>query len=317
MLGAHTTADEVLAGVDLTGKRALVTGVSSGLGLETARALLAHGAEVVGAARNLEKAGAIFAAGGVAGGRPARLRLVQLDLASLASTRRAADGLLADGDHFDIVIANAGIMAVPFARTSDGFELQLGTNHLGHFSFINRISPLMDDGARLVTLSTAGHRFSDVDLDDPNFVRTPYDPWIAYGRSKTANILFAVEFDRRHRTRGIRAVAVHPGAVSTGLDQHLSDADMNELRARIRQLVPGAGGPPMTVKTAAQGAAAPIWAAVVAAGDEVGGRYCVDFHAAQVADGVGAHDTVRSYAVDDDNARALWLKSEEWVGERF
>ena len=129
------------------------------------------------------------------------LTLVELDLASLASVRAAADGLVADGRRFDLVICNAGVMATPFGKTADGFETQFGTNHLGHFTFVNRIASLMRPGARLVNLSSAGHQMSDVDLDDPNFERTPYDPWAAYGRSKTANILFAVEFDRRHRER--------------------------------------------------------------------------------------------------------------------
>ena len=308
------SADQVLSGFDLTGKRALVTGVSGGIGAETARALVAHGAHVVGAARDLARA---EAATHDVRGSASRLELLQLDLASLASVRAASAQLRTDRGRFDIVIANAGIMAVPFGRTADGFELQLGTNHLGHFAFVNGIASLMNDGARLVTLSTAGHRFSDVDLDDPNFDRTPYDAWTAYGRSKTANILFAVEFDRRYGHRGVRAVAVHPGAVDTGLSRHLSEEDMADLRERIKNLVPGTGGPPMSVKTAAQGAAAPIWAAVVADGADVGGRYCVDFHPAQVADGVGAHDTVRSYAVDSEHAQALWARSEEWVGERF
>src|SRR5690349_13305064 len=194
---AKSTTDDVLAGIDLTGKRILVTGVSAGLGVETAQALIARGASVVGTARDLGKARAATA--GMTG-----LELVEMDLASLASVRAAADALHAKGDEFDVVIANAGVMATPFGKTQDGFETQFGTNHLGHFVFVNRIAPLIRDGGRLVNLASSGHRFSDVDLDDPNFETTSYEPFLAYGRSKTANVLFAVEFDRRHKGRGVR-----------------------------------------------------------------------------------------------------------------
>src|SRR5260221_7677724 len=187
--GAKSTTDEVLAGVDLTGKRVLVTGVSAGLGVETARALAAHGAEVVGTARDLAKAERALSEAGAK-----NVELVELDLAELKSVRTAADKLNADGRKFDLVIANAGVMRTPFGHTADGFETQFGTNHLGHFVLVNRIARLITDGGRLVNLSSAGHRYSDVDLDDPNFGRTPYDPMAAYGRSKTANILFAVAF---------------------------------------------------------------------------------------------------------------------------
>ncbi|MBP8233558.1 MAG: SDR family NAD(P)-dependent oxidoreductase, partial [Rhizorhabdus sp.] len=214
--GATTTTDEVLDGVDLTGKRYLVTGVSAGLGVETARALVAHGAAVVGAARDLAKAESATAeVRAAAENGTGSFELLQLDLASLASVRAAADRLLADGRRFDAVIANAGIMATPEGRTADGFELQFGTNHLGHFLFVNRIAPLIVDGGRFVGLSSGAHHFSDIDLDDPNFETTPYDPWRAYGAAKTANALFAVEFDRRHRGRGIRAASVHPGGINT------------------------------------------------------------------------------------------------------
>src|SRR6476469_5180062 len=216
--GAQSTTDEVLAGVDLTGKRVLVTGVSAGLGVETARTLKAHGAEVVGTARDLGKAQAALTAAGVW-----PIELVEIDLADLKSVRAGADAILADGRSFDVVVANAGVMAVPEKReTADGFELQFGTNHLGHFVLVNRIEPLIKDGGRLLNLSSAGHRYSDINLDDPNFEHTEYTPFGAYGRSKTANILFAVEFDRRHKGRGVRATAVHPGGIQTELGRHFS-----------------------------------------------------------------------------------------------
>jgi NAD(P)-dependent dehydrogenase (short-subunit alcohol dehydrogenase family) len=214
--GATSTTEDVLKGVNLNGKRVLVTGVSAGIGVETARSLAAHGAHVVGAARDLKKAEAATASvrkDATANG--GSFELVELDLGSLKSVRACADKLLAKGEPFDVVIANAGVMATPFGHTADGFETQFGTNHLGHFVLANRIAPLIRAGGRLINLSSAGHRLSNVDLDDPNFERTPYEPRVAYGRSKTANILFAVAFDQRHRTRGVRAAAVHPGVIQT------------------------------------------------------------------------------------------------------
>ena len=220
--GATSTTDDVLSGIDLRGKRILVTGVSAGLGVETARALAAHGAQVTGAARDLEKAEAATAqVRKDAAANGGSFGLVALDLASLKSVRACADALVADGRPFDVVIANAGVMRTPFGHTADGFETQFGTNHLGHFVLVNRIASLIAPCGRLVNVSSAGHRYSDVDLDDPNFERAPYDPVIAYGRSKTANILFAVEFDRRHRARGVRATALHPGGILTELGRHL------------------------------------------------------------------------------------------------
>ena len=201
--GATSTTDEVLAGVDLSGKRILVTGVSAGLGVETARVLAAHGAQVVGAARDLIKAKAATEQVRAQAANGGGLELIELDLASLASVRACADGLLADGRPFDVIIANAGVMACPKSYTGDGFETQFGTNHLGHFVLVNRIASLLGPGSRLVNLSSSGHRFADVDLEDPNFDHTPYAEFVAYGRSKTANVLFAVEFDRRHKGGGV------------------------------------------------------------------------------------------------------------------
>jgi NAD(P)-dependent dehydrogenase (short-subunit alcohol dehydrogenase family) len=200
--GAKSTADEVLTGIDLKGKRFLVTGVSSGIGLETARSLVSHGASVVGAVRNLAKAEPATASVRDAASQGGSLELINLDLASLQSVRACANKLLADGQPFDAIIANAGVMATPFGRTINGFEVQFGTNHLGHFALINQIEPLLANNGRLVVLSSLAHRGADIDLDDPNFEQQAYDPWVAYSRSKTANSLFAVEFDRRHRDRG-------------------------------------------------------------------------------------------------------------------
>src|ERR1700758_1854792 len=242
---ATSTTDEVLSGVNLQDKRILVTGVSAGLGIETARALAAHGADVVGAARDLKKAEAATAPvrrdAATAGGS---FELVALDLASLKSVRECADELLAKGQFFDVIIANAGVMATPFGHTADGFETQFGTNHLGHFVFVNRIAPLMRAGSRLINLASSGHRFSNVDLADPNFERTAYDPFVAYGRSKTANILFAVAFDQRHRGRGVRAAAVHPGGIRTELGRHMDAAQLENMIEHMNKQMAGGGKGP-------------------------------------------------------------------------
>lgn len=315
--GATSTTDDVLAGVDLSGKRVLVTGVSAGLGVETARALAAHGAHVVGAARDLDKARRATEPVRAAAANGGALELVELDLASLASVRACADALVAKGEPFDLIIANAGVMATPFGKTADGFETQFGTNHLGHFVFINRLASLLKSGSRVVSLASAGHRFSDVNLDDPGFERTEYTPFGAYGRSKTANVLFAVEFDRRHKARGVRATAVHPGGIQTELGRHMTPEVMQQMIDSVTA-AQAAGGPAFEWKTIPQGAATSVWAGVVAAADAVGGHYCEDCHVAEVVEGDAVmRGGVRPYAIDPDNAKALWAKSEEMVGETF
>jgi NAD(P)-dependent dehydrogenase (short-subunit alcohol dehydrogenase family) len=320
---ATSTTEEVLSGINLQGKRILVTGVSAGIGVETARSLVAHGAQVVGAARDLAKAET--AAVQIRKDDPAAnggsFTLVELDLGNLASVRACADELLAMAEPFDVVIANAGVMATPFGHTVDGFETQFGTNHLGHFVLVNRIATLMRSGGRLVNLSSSGHRFSDVDLEDPNFVRTPYEPFVAYGRSKTANILFAVAFDERHRKNGIRAAAVHPGAIHTELARHTDPSQMEALIDQINKQLAAEGKPPFKFKTIPQGAATSVWAGVVASADEIGGRYCENCHVSHIVpDDVPitpVSEGVRGYALDRSTAAALWKKSEELVGESF
>jgi NAD(P)-dependent dehydrogenase (short-subunit alcohol dehydrogenase family) len=314
--GATSTTDEVLQGINLTGKRVLVTGVSAGIGVETARVLAAHGAHVVGAARDLSKAQAAteqVRAQAVSGGS---LDLVELDLASLDSVRRCADGLLAASEPFDLIVANAGVMACPKGKTVDGFETQFGTNHLGHFVLVNRIASLLKAGSRLVNLSSAGHRYADVNLEDPNFEHTPYEEFIAYGRSKTANVLFAVEFDRRHKARGVRAAAVHPGGIRTELSRHLTPEMLEKLIVQINASQPK-GAAPFSYKSIPQGAATSVWAACVANAEAIGGRYCEDCHVAEVVSTPGLRGGVRPYALDPQGAQALWQKSEEMVGERF
>lgn len=305
---SDSTADDVLDDLHLTDVNVVVTGTSAGLGVETARALAARGANVVGIVRDVGKARRNLDAVGATG-----VHLYQADLASLESIRGFADLFLADGhDHIDVLVANAGIMACPPGTTVDGFELQFGTNHLGHFLLVNRLLPLLLTGApaRVVMLSSAGHRYSDVSLDDPAFERTPYDAWVAYGRAKTANVLFAVELDRRLRERGLRATAVHPGGILTELGRHLTDETLGALIAT-------SGDRKIEFKSVPQGAATSVWSGFVASADEVGGRYCEDCAVAPVIDDPNVSPGVMRYALDPDTAAALWTRSEEYVGESF
>ncbi len=287
--------------------RVLVTGVSAGLGVETARALVERGAAVIGTARDMDKARQ--ATGHIAG--PGKLELAHCDLASLASVRACADALVAQGKRFDALLANAGVMACPEGRTVDGFETQFGTNHLGHFVLVNRLVSLMKPGGRIVIVASGGHRNSDVDLEDPDFETTPYEPLVAYGRSKTANVLFAVELDRRLRGKGIRAAAVHPGGIRTELLRHMSPEYLAAYAERTNK-----GLKPQPMKTPEQGAATTLWAGFRAPADLVGGRYCEDCEVSDVAEtDPGIRKGVRPYAVDPQRARALWALSEAMVGE--
>jgi NAD(P)-dependent dehydrogenase (short-subunit alcohol dehydrogenase family) len=320
--GATSTTEDVLSGVNLKGKRILVTGVSAGLGVETARSLAAHGAQVLGAARDLNKAkAATEPVRNAAAAHGGTFNLIELDLANLKSVRACADGLLAKGEPFDVVIANAGVMATPFGHTADGFETQFGTNHLGHFVLVNRIASLIRDGGRLINLSSSGHRYANVDLDDPNFERTPYEPFVAYGRSKTANILFAVAFDKRHRRRGVRAAAVHPGGIRTELGRYVEPGRMEKIVEEINQQLSAKGEGPFQWKSIPQGAATSVWAAVVAPAEEIGAQYCENCHIGRIVpDDVpitAISEGVRGYALDPNNAEALWKKSEELVRESF
>ena len=320
--GATSTTEDVLSGINLRGKRILVTGVSAGIGVETSRSLAARGANVIGTARDLTKGEAVTAqlrkdAAANGGG----FELVELDLASLASVRKCADQLLRKSEPLDVIIANAGVMATPFSYTTDKFEMQFGTNHLGHFVLVNRIAPLIRRGGRLINLSSAGHRFSNVNLDDPNFEKTPYDPFVAYGRSKTANILFAVAFDQRHRERGIRAAAVHPGVIQTELGRHMDPKQREGMIKQMNDQLVAEGKGPFAWKTIPQGAATSVWAGVVALAEDIGGRYCENCHVGEIVpEGVtisAVSEGVRAYALDPKMAEALWKKSEEMVGESF
>jgi NAD(P)-dependent dehydrogenase (short-subunit alcohol dehydrogenase family) len=300
-----STTDEVLEGIDLAGRQILVTGASTGLGEETTRALAAHGASVTMAVRDRARGDA--AAGRIRAAVPdAEVEVMILDLASLADVRRFAAEFLAGHDHLDVLINNAGVMACPQAATVDGFELQIGTNHVGHFLLTQLLLPVLGDGSRVVALSSAGHRFSDVDLDDPNFERTPYDPWAAYGRSKTANALFAVELDRRLRGRGVHAYSVHPGGIMTELGRHLTA----ETLAVITD-VPS--DQKIEWKTVPQGAATSVWAATAPELDAHGGAYLEDCGIAASNPDPDSRGGIKPYAIDPDRATALWGRTEDWI----
>jgi NAD(P)-dependent dehydrogenase (short-subunit alcohol dehydrogenase family) len=304
--GAETTTDEVLAGIDLHGHHAVVTGASTGIGAETARALAGAGAVVVLAVRDTTKGEKV--AIGIRERIPAaHLEVERLDLTSLASIRAFADTLLERHHELHLLINNAGVMFTPFGRTADGFELQFGTNHVGHFLLTNLLVPALLRGApaRVVNVSSAGHRASDIVWDDPNYDRRPYDKFEAYGQSKTANILFTVELDRRLEHRGVRAYAVHPGMIRTELGRHMTADDRTELMARAKR-GPAGGLPPY--KSLEAGAATTVWATTAAELEDRGGTYLVD---------CAVSDEHSPWARDPDGARRLWALSEELVGQTF
>ena len=308
--GADSTTDDVLEGMDLTGKRFLVTGASAGLGVETMRALAAHGAWVTMAVRDLDKGAAAMEQ--IHATEPdAQLDLRELDLADLSSIRRFASSFLEDHEVLDVLIGNAGVMACPQGTTVDGFETQFGTNHLGHFLLVQLLTPalLAAGHARIVLLTSAAHRISDVDLDDPGWETRPYDAWEAYGRSKTANALCAVGLDRRLADRGVRAFAVHPGVIRTELSRHLTRETVTALLQRQKP------GEETTFKSIPQGAATTLYAATSPDLDGRGGLYLEDCHVAELTDDPLSRAGVRAYALDPERAEALWELSERMVAE--
>lgn len=300
--GPTSTTDDVIAGVDLDGTVAVITGASTGIGLETARALGSAGAEVVLAGRNAAKHAAALATLGeqVPGGR---FHHVELDLTSLESVRRAAHDVMARHDRIGLLVNNAGVMYTPFERTRDGFELQFGTNHLGHFAFTVQLAPALVAGApaRIVNLSSAGHRSSDIDWDDPNYERRPYDKFESYGQAKTANILFTVELERRLAPIGVHAYAVHPGMIVTELARYMSRDDLRELRSRIETSATASGVAPPAYKSVPQGAATTVWACTAGELAGRGGLYLAD---------CAPSANVAPWAIDPDAARRLWTLSE-------
>jgi NAD(P)-dependent dehydrogenase (short-subunit alcohol dehydrogenase family) len=307
--GPATTTDEALDGLDLRGRTALITGGSSGLGKETARALAARGATVVLTARDVPKGEKVADEIRASTGNAA-VAVAELELGSLAAIRSAAERILAAHSRFDLLINNAGVMACPFAKTTDGFELQFGSNHLGHFLFTLLMLPALrrGDAVRIVNLSSRGHHIAPVDFDDLHFERRPYDKWQSYGQAKTANVLFTVGLERRLARDGIHAFAVHPGAIMTELGRHLQLEDIQYLQTRSRG---------MQFKSVEQGAATSCFAATAPELAGRGGLYLEDCHVAAIDDAPDAPEGVKSYALDPAAAERLWDVSEHAVGARF
>ncbi len=311
--GADTTTDEVIEGIDLTGKQALVTGASTGLGEETARALASKGARVTLAVRDPAK-------GEAAAERIRRstgngnIDVGQIELSVPDSVRAFAEQWLAGHGPLHLLINNAGVMACPLARTAEGWEMQFATNHLGHFLLTNLLAPALKAGApgRIVNLSSAGHRFSDVNFDDPHFHHRDYEKWVSYGQSKTANVLFSVELTRRLAPWGITANAVHPGGIRTELGRHLTDADRAALMARVN-----AAGSDFKYKTVPAGAATSVWAATAPALEGKGGLYLEDCRIGALKTDPAASSGYFAYATDPAAAARLWALSEQTLGQTF
>lgn len=314
---AGSTTLDIIRGIDLTGKLAIVTGGYAGLGLETARTLASAGARVVVPARDVGRARDAIA--GIGGGIEVR----PMDLADPASIDAFARGIVQSGLALDILVNSAGIMASPVAeRDRRGNELQFSTNHLGHFQLALRLWPalLRAKGARVVSVSSMGHRLSDIDWDDINFERRAYDGWIAYGQSKTANVLFAVELDRRGRDHGVRAFSLHPGGIVTGLARHIPVERLKAMGNLDEDGEPVID-PGRDMKSIAQGAATHVWCAVSPLLEGKGGVFCVNSDIAELEEtgtppkpGQQHNHGVAPYAVHAPSAERLWALSEAMTG---
>ncbi len=310
--GWSNTTDEVLTGIDLSGRTVFITGANSGLGRETARAMASRGAHVIMAGRDQAKLDEAVAA--IQAEHPkAQLDTITVDLGSLENIRAATSRARQRFQKIDLLINNAGVMATPFLHTADGFEMQFGTNHLGHFALTGELFPLIERGhlKRIVNLSSRGHHFAPVDFEDPHFERRAYDPWTSYGHSKTANVLFTVGLEARFAVLGIHAYAVHPGGIQTNLGRHMTPEMMEALMARVTSKDTG-----FQWKTIPQGAATSCWAATAPELEGKGGVYCEDCHVAEVDD-ESSTGGVRSYALNPSFADRLWKLSEELTGVQY
>ena len=306
--GPTTTATEVLEGIDLGGKIAIVTGGYSGLGIETVAALVGAGAHVIVPARRTEVARVALEARGLA-----TVEVDVLDLADLDSVRAFADRFLATGRSIDILINNAAIMAAPESRVGDGWESQFATNHLGHYALTNLLWPALvaDGGARVVALSSTGHKLTGIRFDDPQF-NDGYDKWLAYGQAKTANSLFAIHLDILGASQGVRAFAVHPGGIMTELQRHLPREEMVAAGWMTADGILNE-----RFKTPEQGAATSTWAATSPMLAQMGGVYCedCDFAERTVPDSPEARTSgVNAHAIDPEAAALLWAYSAELTG---
>ncbi|PSJ43431.1 SDR family NAD(P)-dependent oxidoreductase [Allosphingosinicella deserti] len=310
--GPFTTAEQVIAGIDLTGRTAIVTGGSSGLGLEMVRVLTGAGARAVIPVRDAEKARRTL------GGMP-NVDVDTIELADPASIDAFAARFLSSGHSLNILIHSAGIMASPLEHTREGHEMQLAVNHLAPFRLTCRLFPALRAAkrARVVSLSSRAHRISPFDFEDPDFAMRPYEPWTAYGQSKTANALFALGLDRRGEVHGVRAFSVHPGSILTDLARHLSRDQVAAFGALDDGGEPRID-PANDLKTVQQGAATAIWCATSRALDGLGGVYCEDCDIAPVRDAADSRkDGVRPWASDPDLSEKLWALSENMTGTRL
>ena len=308
--GRHSTAREVLEGVDLSGRNYIVTGGYSGIGLETVRALVEAGASVTVPARDPERAREALA--GLAG-----VEVAEMDLADLASIRAFARAWSESGRPLHGLVNNAGIMACPLTRVGPGWEAQFAVCHLGHFELARGLERNLKgtEGSRVVALSSTAHIISDVHWDDPHFLRHDYDKWQAYGQAKTADALFALGLDRRWAADGVRAFSVHPGGIFTPLQRHLGDEEMVALGWKNAD-----GSLPERVaalfKTPEQGAATTLWALTSPRLDGMGGLYCEDCDVAQLADETSQrYQHVRPWACSEAGADRLWAMSEAMIAE--
>lgn len=309
--GRHSEPHEVLEGIELKGRVVIVTGGYSGIGLETVRALAAAGASVTVPARDTEKANSALA------GMTGDIRIALMDLADIASVKRFALGFASDNTALDLLINNAGVMACPEMRVGPGWELQFGTNHMGHFALATTLLPLLQrtEKARVVALSSTGHKLSDIRWDDPNWTDGSYDKWKAYGQSKTANSLFALGLDARLKGSGGQAFAVHPGGIFTPLQRHLPTEEMIVLGWLNEQGEISDGARAM-FKTPTQGCTTTLWAATSPMLEGKGGVYCEDCNIAAIS-GVNPvrYRDVEPHAVDQNSAERLWDLSERLLAE--
>ena len=307
--GYRSTARQVITGIDLNGKTALVTGGYSGLGTEVVRALARAGARIIVGARRPEAALADLA------GIDGDITILPLDLSDPASIDAFAAQVAAQTDRIDIQINNAAVMANPLTRDARGYESQFATNHLGHFQLTARLWPLLAKSghARLVSVSSIGHRLGSLDLDDLQFERRPYDKWRAYGQAKSANALFALELDRLGEPHGVRAFAVHPGGIKTPLQRHLTDEEQIAMG-----WIDAAGNVNERFKSTEEGAATSVWCAVSPLLEGEGGVYCEDCNIGKMAEPDAPRVSgVDPHIRDEALARALWAKSEELTGVSF
>ncbi len=309
---ARSTAADVIAGIDLTGKTAIVTGGYSGIGVETTRALAQAGARVIVPVRSPDKAARTL--DGIAA------ETWPMDLLAPASIDAFAARFVAEGVPLDILINSAGVMMLPeLTRDARGYEVQFAANHLGHFQLTARLWPALAaaKGARVVAVSSRGHRRASVDFADPNYDHRPYEKREAYGQSKTANVLFAVALDARGQRHGVRAFALHPGAIPTELSRHLTEDDLAAFKLKRRADGTYEIGDPTMFKTVEQGAATSVWCATHPQLDGIGGVYCEDCDIATLGTEADTLRGVAPYAIDPDGAERLWTLSEQLTGVRF